>query len=279
MSESSTILIPYESLLGRAVVRPVLSEEIYNVINAAIVPITHKTRWEKWGMNRQNKKGTKLLLTGGPGTGKSTVARWLAKEVTNSIISVTMADVGSNEPGATERNIRSIFETGKKKDNATLFLDECDAMLWSREHVGSDSMFMLGIINQLLIQIEKYDGLVIMATNFSKVLDPALARRLSYIIEIPRPDLQTRIALWEQKIPSNYPLKLNELQIKILAENCCTGAEIETAIDQATRSALLKGRKPTFQDLQEKAFALEDKTERGNTKAKRVKKIIRLGKN
>jgi len=241
-------IVPYETLIGKSVTQPILSEEILELIEEALVPITHAKQWMKF-MDQAKKKGTKILLTGPPGCGKTTIAYWIAKKVSNGIISMTMADIGGSEPGSGERAIREIFRAGAKEDNATICLDECDALLWSREKAGPDSMWMLGIINQLLLQIENYKGVVILATNFAKILDPALKRRLDFILTVPLPSYSVRQELWSNKIPESYPCQLNQTQLNEIAKIKLTGSEIETIINRTTRKALRLGKHPTYSDL------------------------------
>ncbi len=265
----SDITIPFETLIGKAITEPVLSTSIQNTLAEALVPITHKKRWEKWEMDRQGRRGTKLLLVGPPGCGKTTVAYWLAKKVSNSIITLTMADIGSSEPGSSERHVKDVFQYAVKKE-ATIFFEECDSMLWSREHAGSDSMWMIGVINQLLIQIERYNRLIILATNFSHILDPALRRRLSYIVEIPKPDLSTRVNLWIQKIPEYYPFQPTERQVAELAKYELTGSDIESVIDRVTRRALREGHNPTFNEMLMAAFQFN-----GTNSKTKTRKIVK----
>ncbi len=241
--------IPFESLLGVVPTAPILDDSIMDSLLDALVPITHPERWRRWGMVKQGRKGTKILLSGPPGCGKSTATRWLAKKASNSIISMTMADIGGEGPGDTERGLKNLFTFAKKRKNATIAIEECDSLLWSRDHAGKDSMFLIGVINQLLLMIENYEGLVVLTTNFKKILDPALARRITYIIEITPPNAETRKNLWLQKIPETYPITLNENQAKEIAEIPITGSDIETVIDKTTRFCLRKGGAPTFREL------------------------------
>jgi SpoVK/Ycf46/Vps4 family AAA+-type ATPase len=162
---------------------------------------------------------------------------------------MTMADIGGSEPGSGERAIREIFKAGAKEGNALIFLDECDALLWSRDKAGPDSMWMLGIINQLLLQIERYKGVVILATNFEKIRNPALKRRLDFILTIPFPAYTVRQELWTEKIPERHPCKLSQIQLNEIAKIKLTGSEIETVINRATRKALRLGKHPTYSDL------------------------------
>lgn len=244
-----TITVPYESLIGKGVIKPVLNEQTQNQIEAAIANFTGATRWKAWGMGSLQKQGSLVLLHGPSGTGKTTIARWLAKQVGTGFIPLSMADVGGSDPGQTERNLRTVFNKGRKEDNTTIFLDECDGILWSREKAGPDSMWMLSVINGLLTMVEPYQGLVVMATNMMQNLDPALMRRLTDIIEVARPNMDTRYNLWIDKIPAQFPVQPNETEFAKLAMYHLSGAEIENAIMAEAKLAITLGRKPKFESL------------------------------
>src|SRR5690606_10543003 len=120
-------------------------------------------------------------------------------------------------PGHTERAVAQLFGDAKAQGNQTIYIDECEAMLWDRSRAGSDSMWMVGVIDELLMQISKYKGLVILATNHFEILDTALVSRMLYVVEIAAPGFGERKRLWMQKMPDRFPLKLATLQIEKLA--------------------------------------------------------------
>lgn len=264
------IPVPYESLVGKVVEEPILDDETQMALDEALVPFACQLRWEKWGMKKRHGNRTAILLQGPPGTGKTTIARYAAKKVSKAIISITMADIGGGDPGDTERNARRIFDYGKANGPCAVFIDECDSILWSRDKAGPDSMWMLAVVNAFLYHIENYTSLVILATNHAHFLDPALERRLSAVIDVPRPTAQTRKVLWKAKIPEGYPLKLVPNEIEKLSELELSGAEIENAIEREARTALVKGRAPKFVSLYDIARKIAAKTRRGtatNSKA------------
>lgn len=238
--------VPFTSLVGKAPVRPIFGQDIQDRLDEATAPITGEIRWRKWGMAAHS---TCLLFHGPPGCGKTTAARWLAKKVSNGIIEITMADVGGGNPGDTERGTREIFAEARKRGNCSIFIDECDGMLIAREKLGPDSMWMLTVINAFMSEIEQYPGLVMLATNMPQMLDAALRRRITDMIEIPKPCAKVRVKLWEQKIPNEYPIHLDEDQAAALALVPLTGAEIEMCIDRESRRAIRLGRNPKFESL------------------------------
>lgn len=259
--------VPYTCLVGKAPTKPIFSAEIQARLDEAVAPITGSVRWAKWGMPVHS---TALLFHGPPGCGKTTAAKYLAKRVSNGIIEITMADVGSGDPGSTEKATREIFAEARNKDNCTIFIDECDGVLMSRERLGPDAMWMLTVINCFMTQIEIYPGLVILASNFQKILDPALQSKLSDIIEIPFPSPEVRYELWEQKIPEPYPVQLNHDQLNDIATIALTGREIENCIQKETRKAIRLGRNPKWESLRETAKEMEQ-TIRGSQKGSQKK--------
>lgn len=246
--EEQQIQIPRESLAGVHCTTPILDPEVQEQVDMAMVPFTCHIRWEKWGMERLVGKRSAILLQGPPGTGKTTIARYCAKKVGQAVISIAMGDIGGSDPGATERNLKHIFEEARK-DRTPVFIDECDSILWSRDKAGPDSMWMLAVVNALLKEIEISKLLVVLATNHAHFLDPALRRRLSAIIDVPFPSEATRLKIWQAFIPESFPIQPKHEQFRLLAKANLTGAEIQNAIETEARAALVQGRVPKFDSL------------------------------
>lgn len=95
----------------------------------------------------------------------------------------------------------------------------------------------------MLIELEKFNGIVIFATNFAKNYDEAFRSRISYHVEFTLPDTETRKKLWSRMLVSNIPLKqdretlLNE--VTTLSEGF-SGREIRTCMRLALPKALME---------------------------------------
>ena len=122
---------------------------------------------------KRSKKG-RICCYGPPGTGKTAWAAWLAEELDMPLLLKQGSDLLNRYVGGTEQNIAQAFEQAKA-DNALLVLDEVDTFLFSRE--GADRSWERSQVNEMLTQIERFEGLMVVSTNLIEVLDPAALRR------------------------------------------------------------------------------------------------------
>lgn len=219
----------------------VLPAEIKQDITAQIIMHNEKDRlFKDWGLGDVIEYGraTALLFHGGPGTGKTYMARKIAEALGVEMISAMFGDMQSPMPGEYEANLRGKFAEAKKK-NAILFFDECDGILQSRVGMGQ---IMSAENNCLLQEIEKYEGVLILATNRVTTLDEALERRLSLVIEFPAPDEEARRAIWRGHLPEKMPLG-EDVQIDTLAQFELTGGQIKNVVLNAARFAVAADKK------------------------------------
>ena len=129
---------------------------------------------------KQSKKG-RICCYGPPGTGKTAWAAWLAEQLDMPLLLRQGSDLLNCYVGGTEQNIAQAFEQAKT-DNALLVLDEVDTFLFSRE--GANRSWERSQVNEMLTQIERFEGLMVVSTNLIEVLDPAALRRFDLKIEV-----------------------------------------------------------------------------------------------
>lgn len=194
-----------------------------------------KTIFEDWGLGEviEYGRGMTMLFYGSPGTGKTWTATLIARATDRELAILTAAQIQSSEPGAANRNIIKAFKEATDK-NQVLLLDEVDGLITARNDVG---MIIGSEINTLLTEIEKFEGICILATNRADTLDEALERRLSLIIEFPNPNEEQRKAIWEKLIPAKLPLA-KDVKIDELAKIELTGGQIKNVLLNAARFAL-----------------------------------------
>lgn len=121
-----------------------------------------------------------LLLSGSPGTGKTEFVKYLGATLNTRVVTRMGSDLLDMYVGGTEKNIKRAFEEASR-EKAILFLDELDGMIQSRER--AQRSWEVTQVNELLHQMENFDGVMIGATNFVTNLDPATLRRFTFKIE------------------------------------------------------------------------------------------------
>ena len=116
----------------------------------------------------------RLCLYGPPGTGKSAYAAWLAKTLNRPLVRRTVADLTSCFVGETEKRIAAAFRSARR-ENAVLLFDEADSFL--RDRTLAVRSWETTEVNEMLAQLESFDGYFIATTNLLDALDPASMRR------------------------------------------------------------------------------------------------------
>jgi hypothetical protein len=137
---------------------------------------------------RRRPKGS-MLLYGPPGTGKTQFTEHLASELNLQLVNKSASALLSKWLGDSEKNIAAAFEEAAAED-AILFFDEGDSFLRSRER--AQHSWEVTQTNELLQRMERFDGIVVVATNLFRDLDAAALRRFTFKIEFRELDMSQR---------------------------------------------------------------------------------------
>lgn len=158
-----------------------------------------------------------MLFTGPPGTGKTMSALVMAKEMDAELYRIDLSRIVSKYIGETEKNLSEIFDQAKLS-GAILFFDEADSLFGKRSEVkDAHDKYANMETSYLLQKMEEYEGITILASNFSQNLDEAFTRRIQFIIKYPFPDVEQREQLWRSSFPQELPV--GEIDFPFLAQS------------------------------------------------------------
>lgn len=138
--------------------------------DAALTPMINGL--QRSGMGR-------LCLFGPPGTGKTALAAHLAAALDKPLVAKKASDLLDAYVGGTEKKLAAAFNEAHACDGI-LLIDEADSFLANRE--GAVRNWEVSQVNELLVQMEQFNGILVMATNFMSHLDSAALRRFDFKI-------------------------------------------------------------------------------------------------
>jgi SpoVK/Ycf46/Vps4 family AAA+-type ATPase len=128
---------------------------------------------------KQRAHGT-FCFHGVAGAGKSELARYIADEISKPLIIRRGSDILDKYVGESEKNIADMFAVARQQ-NAVLVLDEADSFLADRRN--AQRSWEVTQVNELLTQMEAFDGIFICTTNLMEKLDPASIRRFAFKVK------------------------------------------------------------------------------------------------
>lgn len=132
-----------------------------------------------------------MCLYGISGSGKSAFAYYLAQKMDRPLIARRASDILSAYLGETENHMARMFRQAQQ-ENAILLLDEADSFLSERQH--AQYAWQVTQVNEMLTQMEAFNGLFICSTNLMDSLDQASLRRFTLKIRF---DVMTAAQAWQ----------------------------------------------------------------------------------
>jgi len=190
-----------------------------------------------------------VLLVGGPGTGKTLLARAVAGEAGVPFYSISGSDFVEMFVGVGASRVRDLFAQGKKSAPCLIFIDEIDAVGRQRgAGLGGGHDEREQTLNQLLVEMDGFESnegvILVAATNRPDVLDPALLRpgRFDRQVVVPSPDLRGRERIL--KVHSRKTPLSPEVNLEVLARGTpgFSGADLENLVNEAALAAAKLGK-------------------------------------
>ncbi|KAJ2685720.1 hypothetical protein GGH99_003681 [Coemansia sp. RSA 1285] len=192
----------------------VKQETVTTLQEIITLPMLRPEYFSKGVLRRYGVSG--ILLFGPPGTGKTMLAKAVAKESGSVVLNIRASDIYDKYVGEGEKLAEAVFTLARKVAPCVIFIDEVDA-LFSARASGEESKFRRDIMNQIM---SEWDGIntsrkrgatdttttggsssssqpppqvtVMAATNRPFDLDDAILRRLPRRILIDLPNAEER---------------------------------------------------------------------------------------
>ncbi|MGD1936553.1 MAG: ATP-binding protein [Cyanophyceae cyanobacterium] len=207
--------------------------------------------YQDWGFAQKQDRGLALaaLFAGDSGTGKTTAAEIIAKELALDCYRIDLSNIVNKYIGETEKNLKRVFDAAEGS-GAMLLFDEADAVFGMRGEVKeAKDRYANQEVSYLLQRLETFPGIAILTTNLKKSIDEAFLRRLRYVIDFPVPVEGDRLLMWQRVFPEQAPLE--DVSYKKLAKLNVTGGNIRNIALTAAFLAADAGGAITMEILSE----------------------------
>jgi cell division protease FtsH len=188
-----------------------------------------------------------VLLIGGPGNGKTLLAKAIAGEADVPFFSASGSDFVEMFVGVGAARVRELFAEARKAAPCIIFIDEIDAIGRQRASQGTGgSQESEQTLNQILVEMDGFEvgnGIIVLAsTNRPDILDKALLRagRFDRHVDVPSPDVRGReqiLKVHAGKMPLGPDVRLD-----VLARGTpgFSGAELANLANEASLQAASK---------------------------------------
>jgi len=191
----------------------------------------------------------RLCLYGPPGTGKTGFANHLAQQLDIPLVCKRASDLLSKYVGESEGNIARAFKQAST-EGAVLLFDEADSFLRDRE--STQMSWEVSMVNELLTQMENFNGIFICSTNLMDRLDGASLRRFDLKIHFDFLESEQAWSLFTQTLKLfDKTLERNsarEFKLQLNTYHNLTPGDFNTVIRQTrflkcglTATTLLEG--------------------------------------
>ena len=182
-----------------------------------------------------------LLLKGSPGTGKTTLARYIASELQLPLVVLDLATSISSFLGKTGLNLRRSLDYARSHP-CVLLLDEFDAIAKRRDD-SADVGELNRVVNVMLKELEEWPStsVLIAATNHPEMLDKAINRRFDVVLDIPLPGLSERMSIL-QRACGQFSAEVPDAYFAALSQ-CAdgfNGSEMENMAQSSVRRHIVE---------------------------------------
>ena len=186
-------------------IKPTIANSLPSVYDPKFINTTIDL--EELTQGIKEHQSARLCLYGPAGTGKSAFGKYIAERLDKPLLLKKGSDLISKWIGGTEKNIADAFEEARE-EKAVLVFDEVDGFLADRTQ--AQRSWEVTQVNEMLVQMENFEGIFIATTNLMDNLDRASLRRFDLKLEFDYLQVEQS---WNMFLSYSKELKLLEPMI------------------------------------------------------------------
>lgn len=206
------------------------------VASSVLIPLKHSHLFS--GDNPLYPRPARgVLLSGPPGTGKTMVARAIAKESGVNFVNVNLSDLSNKFHGESEHLMSAAFSLARKVQPCIIFIDEIDGLAGRRNELDQSHQYGIKVHFLTLLDGLEDDGASIMVlgcTNNARHLDRAMRRRMPVVVEFELPDEAARKDILAA-IARNEPMPVPDADLAYAASmsDGMSGSDLDSVYREA----------------------------------------------
>jgi SpoVK/Ycf46/Vps4 family AAA+-type ATPase len=229
--------------------------EQINTLFKVLEPGNYKKYTKQIGKDREHS-GLIILLSGDPGTGKTELAKQLAKATQRDLLYFDVSKQRNMYLGESEKAIQEVFtrygEIVKTMPHAPiLFFNESDNIFNKRTAMETSVSQTENTVQTILLnELERFNGILICTTNRPEAMDSAFERRFLMQIEITVPNEIVRMQLLKE----NFPEMGIDEAFQLSHAYSFTAANLETYKQQKALKRIVSNKKKWNEEEELRCF-------------------------
>ncbi len=229
----------YEVLFESTAQRRISDLVLGNAVRGAITDLVQEHHRADLLRSSNLQPRNRILLTGPPGNGKTSLAEALATELIVPLLTARYEGLITSFLGETAARLRQLFDFARTR-RCVLFFDEFDTLGKERGDVHETGEIKR-VVSSLLLQIDDLPShtVVVAATNHPELLDRAVWRRFQLSLNLGAPS-QRQVEEYLDLLLSKMNLKLGH-RTRTLAEKMfgASFSELEDFMTDVARAYVL----------------------------------------